>query len=41
VNLTTDVDIRPWLNGFVEEVGERKARILLANAGNFTRLMVE
>jgi hypothetical protein len=34
----SDDNIRPWLKGFVAEVGEEKAWILLAHAGDFPRL---
>lgn len=37
--VSKDDDVRPWLRGFVESVGEEKAQKLLANAGSFVRLM--
>lgn len=34
-DFASDDDIRPWLKGFVAEVGIEKARDLLAHAGDF------
>jgi hypothetical protein len=40
-NVAIDDDIRPWLKGFVAEVGKENARILLARAGDFQRISKE
>lgn len=37
-DFAADDDIRPWLRGFVEEVGREKAEILLAGVGDFRPL---
>jgi hypothetical protein len=40
-DVAKDDDIRPWIKGFVAEVGKERARVLLAHAGNFSRLSKE